>query len=224
MTTKPSLLSQHYAILDGHADLDPATQAEKDRIASMRLPDLQLPARVLPIKKRSFALLRMTGVSVLAAAAIAAVLWTTRSPVSGLDDGLRIKGEHQVWVYWERAGEAKAYESGTILESGDRIRAEVLAAEGSVAYWGVTDGSGRLLSDPADVWGSVLRLGPGERDAFSGSFKLVGPSEGETLVVIVCQGQDLPRSVVDDLGKRGGQPLTAAELPSACGLKSFKLR
>lgn len=223
MTNKPSLLEQHYAIIAGDpGPLDPATAHEKDRIESIRLPKLELPARNVVSLKRPKNTVWRVALSGLAAAGIAGALWTART--SHTDDGLRTKGEHQVWVYWERAGDVKTYEDGMLLETGDRVRAEVLAAESVVAYWGVTDASGRLLSDPADVWGSALKLEPGERDAFSGSFKLVGPSEGETLVVILCQGEDLPKAVVDDLGKRDGRPLTAAALPTACGLKSFRLR
>jgi hypothetical protein len=160
-------------------------------------------------------------VALLATAAAVALVVSRVRPV---DVGIRVKGQQQIWIYWERGGDVKPLEPGTALASGDRVRAEVLAPEAVVAYWAVTNAAGRLLSPAADVWASALRLGPGERGAFAGSLKLVGASEGETLVVITCRGRDLARAAVDDWGRDGGPVLSPATLPSACALDSFRLR
>jgi hypothetical protein len=160
-----------------------------------------------------------------AAAAVALLLWARpfASDPSGLG-GLRVKGSSQVWVWWEREGLAHQWSDGDTLESGDRVRVELLAPEDGVAYWAVVDGQSKPLLEPSLVWESALPVRAGVRAAFPGSFRLVGEPEGETLVVFICAGGGLERAVLDAVIARGGDPLGDDTWPAACGHQRFRLR
>src|SRR5262249_5067034 len=141
---RPSLLARQMAIITEGDQSHAATVAERRRIDALRLPPLTVPTR-LETRRRSWPL---TTVLMALAATVVAALWTHK-PVSERES-LRVKGESQVWVYWERDGEVRAFEAGASLANGDRIRAEVMAPGAAFAYWVVTSADGRILSSAAD--------------------------------------------------------------------------
>src|SRR5262249_27130950 len=91
------------------------------------------------------------------------------------EETTHIKGETKVWLN----------------RVGDQVNAEVTSDRSAVAFLAVYDNHGRMLSDPRMMLGNRLALAPGERAAFRQGFALTGPSEGEVLVVYVCE---LPKS------------------------------
>lgn len=174
---------------------------------------------------------RSSWLATLAACAAAAVLYVHFVPVdtgpaaspaaarAEAAPGLRAKGETKVWIYWERDGQSAPWSPGTALASGDRVRAEVLAADAGAAYWTVLGRDGNVLFSPEETRKSVLDLAAGERAAFAGSVKLVGAAEDERLVVIVCRsGEAVPAF------PPAGTALDTAALPRGCGIETFPLR
>jgi hypothetical protein len=146
-----------------------------------------------------------------------------RAYLSGDDDGLRVKGQTKVWIYWERDGQVAPWAEGTPLMNGDRIRIEVQAAEGLVAYHGVISENGRLLSEPQSILDNPLRLAPGAKASFEGSIKLVGANEGETLLVLLCR-QALEAEKAAALFPAAGADVNLPALPADCATERFKLR
>jgi hypothetical protein len=244
----PSLWSSQLALLgledDAAVTSAPETEAEAARQRTLALPPLRLQARAqrterprasasvrggqrLGARRRGW---RLGTATLLAAAAVALLVWAR--PLFRPDEtdlggstGLRTKGSGQVWLWWERDGSAFPWTEGDApLESGDRVRAEVLAPEDGVAYWAVVDGQGRPLLEPAQVWQSALTVRAGVRAAFPGSFRLVGAPEGETLVVFICAGGGLEQAVLDAVLARGGTPLPDDQWPAQCGHQRFRLR
>lgn len=225
-----SLLQQQMAIL-GYAGgpMDPATRREKERMASLPLPPLHLPgASEKPAMRlgRSRRWQQALGFGALIGAFAALLLFVYRgdlpwsSEVS--NDRLRVKGESKIWVYWERQGEVRQLEPGTSLKNGDRVRAEVLAAEDVVGYLAVRGENGALLWEPSQVRDGSLRLKAGQKGTFSGSVKLVGEDEGEKLLVVICG-----TNVTFDFGAvfpGERQPVDLTALPGGCSAQEFPLR
>jgi hypothetical protein len=208
---RPSLFAQHGAIL-GHTQspLDEAARKEKERIASLPLEPLSLPShRPVPRFRRSLA---FASVALAVLVSVVVARWPFESEESG---DLRIKGESEVWFYWERDGLVQDFVPGTVLQNGDRIRAEVLAAKETTAYLAVMAQDGRLLGDVSKVKDSMMMLKAGEKASFAGSVKLVGANDGESLVVILCA-----QGVRPDFA----EPFQLASIPQACTTTSVRLR
>lgn len=215
---RPSLLNQQLTILGLAPGDAAAAAAERARIESVELSPLTLSG-----KQRAW---RPSSPLMALAAAVVLVVLSYRllSPVQPQDDGLRVKGASKVWVYWERDGQVEPWSEDVDLQNGDRVRAEVLAGNDAVAYLAVVSGDGILLSDPAQVTGSAMRLGAGERKSFPGSIKLVGADEKERLVIVICQTDGGAAPDLSRVLKGRGERLGLYELPKECGIEQFVLR
>ena len=107
---------------------------------------------------------------------------------------------------------------------GDRVRAEILASDPIVAYAAIADAQGKLLVPAEQIHASAQRLSAGERKAFPGSFKLVGPAEGETLVILICEKETLATGLLEQVRTREESILTRNQLPKGCDMQLFPLR
>lgn len=176
----PSRLDRHLSVL-GLGDTLPEGEVAADRrvMAEARPKRLTFPER----KSAAFFAKWQMGFALLAAAAVAVVLYQNQSAPDG---AFTIKGGASVAIFFEQAGQVRPWTTGTKLEEGAKVRAEVLAVKPSVAFWGVTAKGGRLLSEPDWIVANRIGLAAGEKKFFPGSLELSGPSEGETLVVSVC--------------------------------------
>lgn len=228
--TGRSLLKQQMAIL-GYVGgpMDEATRREKERMAGLKLAPLDLPGASAPVwslPKRRSPWRPMVTLGGMLGVFAALVLFVLRFdlPWSGSpsSDTLRVKGESKIWVYWERQGEVLQLEPGAALQNGDRIRAEVLAAEDVVGYLAVRGESGVLLGRPEQVLESKLSLKAGDKATFSGSVKLVGEDEGEKLLVILCGANATIDLSAVFPGDR--QPVDLTGLPGGCSAQEFPLR
>lgn len=222
---KPSLLAQHRSILGySPGPMDQSTRAEQERMAGLRLEPLPLPMQSASRTARAprFFNRPIFFASIVFAALVAVIASRQLLKDADPNDRLRPKGESKVWVYWERHGDVQLLESGTALENGDRVRAEVLATEDLVGYLAVQNGNGLLLGDAAQIKDSVLRLKTGEKATFSGSIKLVGANEDERLLVILCSASS--ELILSEVFPGAGQEVNLNALPEGCGSQEFALR
>lgn len=222
---RDSLLAQHQRILGYNKGIDqkphPSDWEEQSRIERLRLPPLYLPQTARP--QSFFANLgisgaRWWGFAAMAALMLVAILWPKA------DESLRIKGTHHISIFWEREGHVEPWTGGTFLQAGDRVRAEVLASDNIIAYAGIADHEGKLLLPPEQFHATAQTLAPGERKAFPGSFKLVGPSEGETLVVLICEKKTLATRLLEQVQSLEKPIMTRNQLPKGCDMQLFPLR
>jgi hypothetical protein len=234
---RSSLLSQHMRLLGFEPGaLDAAGAAEARRVASIELPPLVLDegaasdgarASFIPLARpRRSARISIAAGLLLAAGLAALVLTRPLGLERGGELGLRVKGEGKVWLYWERAGVATAWQPGTALVNGDRVRAEVLAGGAPTTALAVVEsGDGRLLSDPAQAWSERLELAAGERKSFTGSVKLVGADDDEHLVVLLCpSATGAAAAALQAVFPAASQPARHDLVPKECALESFQLR
>ncbi len=215
---RPSLLNQQLTILGMERGDAQAAAGERARIEGIELGPLNLTG------SQSSRWLSPTLVALAATLALLVVSYRLLSPGVVPDDGLRIKGASKVWVYWERDGQVEPWSEDSLLQNGDRVRAEVLAGNDAVAYLAVVSGDAILLSDPAQVTDGSMRLKAGERKSFAGSFKLVGADEKERLIVIICQAANGATPELSDVLKARGERIGLQNLPLECGVEQFGLR
>lgn len=222
---RPSLLAQHRKIL-GY-DQSPLTAddlAEKERIERLPLRPLDLTNQPAKSGDWWLSLTRPKLIfPVLSVAFAALVAFIFVGPEQGGDDTLRFKGESKVWMYFERSGVAGRVTPDTVLQNGDRVRAEILAADDGVAYLAIMNQAGELLSPPDLVLGRALVLEAGRTKAFEGSIELVGANEGETVVVMICR-EPLDQALLKEYVARKNEPLVRNNLPGACAVETIKLR
>lgn len=173
-----------------------ALDAERAFVDSMPTKNLSFPDEVLRLPQRKKNNIWWAASGVILAAALA--LLVLRQP-SDNDNGLIIKGGSHVEVFVEQDGKIqKLPEAGTVA-SGARLKAEISAQRNAMAFWGVHNSGGQLLTDAAWIWQNRLELKTSERKSFSGSLELQGASEGERLCVLECPA---------DVAKRGQDRLT----------------
>jgi len=235
--------------LEPGAAPDSILQRESQLQVSLNLPELKIDdvayARQEFRRRTRFHAARG---AIAAAAALAAAFglylfqgdrWSESSEISGGENAYLAKGEAQVQVFYERDGKTQALASDFRLSNGDRVRAEVLTPYRARVYWAVFDHTGRPLIPLEQFLSNTTDIDSGSKAAMPDSFRLVGKSEGETLVAIVC---DLSRN--DELAKRSavelrkgfgeiGKIALAAPthelqhhpgLPVNCSIASFVLR
>lgn len=203
---------------DGRAECD---LAESKRIAALPpLKPLQLPPRTkggARLRSARTWLLTATPLVVLAASVLLSIRHeptSARAPVVG------IKGQTQVMLYWHRTGQVHRGLPPNGLRSGDQVRAAVVAATASRAYWGIIAGDGRLLSPIEDSVYKSITVPPGAVGWFPGSFRLVGANESEVLAVVVCPETRTPTP--QELSHLL-QGVSSSRLPT-CERRAYELR
>jgi hypothetical protein len=138
--------------------------------------------------------------------------------------GFTVKGAGSVQVFYEQDGKVEPLASGMRLHEGAKVKAEVQAGGSAArAFWGVASKDGKLLTDAAWIWQARLDLGEGEKRQFAGSLALDGPSEGETLGVVLCPAGAVKEPLVAGVAEAiAGKPLPA-DL-AGCRVERFPLR
>lgn len=204
-----SLLARHLRILragDAVSALAPPDRREAEYAAALPLRPLALGQRRRPWTRRVAkpALLAM-------AAGVALCFWMLPQP------GARTapKGGDRVVLYWERDGRAEAWQPGTRLKAGDRVRVEVTAARRMHAYTQVlADGGVPLLSSDS-VLASAQPIAAGQATALPGSFQLDDSPQNEVLVVLLCDEPLVSAGELQDAWRAK---------PAACDIHRFNLR
>jgi hypothetical protein len=143
-----------------------------------------------------------------------------RHPV--LPDTVRAKGGEKIVLYVERNGVVTLHAAGAALQNGDRLRTEIIAGSERVAYQFVTNADRQVLSTVADLLNERIYIRSGEKGIFPGSIELVGRSEGETLNVLLCEGQVPTAAVIEFIKEYQADGEGVA--PKGCLLKSIGLR
>ena len=154
----------------------------------LNLPPLRLPETAKSNPFTQWIQSWQMGLGVVAMAMIAALVLIPT--LQQKQDVFRAKGSISVTVFFERAGEVKPFDGSFSLENGDRIGAQVISSQASIAYWAVTNDEFKVISDQADIESSAIALEPGKSGAFNNSFELTEPNEGEHLVIAVCKKSD----------------------------------
>lgn len=186
-----SLLQKQLRVLGLEAsDHDTADRQFEEALSKLNLPELQLP-------RRRFFITPMYRTAVALAASILLLLVGPKmlqpffsGSLGNLQEGrnsvLYTKGQSQVFVHGEHQGVIAQLGPVAQLENGDRVRAEVLAAEDLLAFISIFDQHGQQILNRWTVENAVLVLRAGEQKAFPGSVKLVGDDDGEVLSVWTC--------------------------------------
>ena len=217
-----SLYQQHLLILGYDKALDQNISVEEIAGEERRCKNLKLPPLNLPEQKPSKRPQLYPIAAVLLVSLVPLTLIKGFDPFASNGPAYRIKGAPVVQVFWERQGVVQKFVSGTTLKNGDRVRAEVLTPVDSAAYLLVTDANGNMLSPSQQVLDGALRLEKGAKRSFPGSLELVGISQGEQLLVVVCP--DSARSVFKKLILQSKRVINSQSLPKPCYFKEFRLR
>lgn len=185
---KLSLYSQYLKLIE--SDGEGLTVEEQEEW--QRLQKIQLPPLNLPVTRPSFldqyrqifrgwkVELTMTAMALLAVFVFLPSLHNNKNDLSP-------KGALSVTVFFERDGIVKPLVGDLELQDGDKVGAQVISSEESIAYWVVTDKAFQVISNPQSIVQSAIILKPGEVKSFANSFELLPPNQGEQLVIAVCK-------------------------------------
>jgi hypothetical protein len=217
------------------APIDAVRGAERERaaLAAYALSPLVLRENVAPRRHPPEARRLRLWSGLACAAAIAFSVWRHGVPQGGTPRWTMKGGEH-VEVFWERDGRVQPLAPGRSLAAGDRVRAQVTAAQASVAFALVVDARGAPLVDAAFVAAHRVEVGAGESAPLPGSIELDAQAAGESLVVVVCEvpeGATAGGATTDGATTDGATMPEAAELldgwprlPKTCRALPTKLR
>jgi hypothetical protein len=215
------LLQEHLAFLHGEASLSPSEAERVALFAEQGGKPLSLTPQALPRKKRWPP---VAALGVLLAACLALWVWPKAE-----EPDLLAKGSAKVFVVVSTQNDRRVLSNAEDLPAGSKVGAEIKATEPTTAFLAVfnREGVGLLSSDL--IVQNGLELKAGAREYFSTALELVGPSEGERLVVVVCQSAAFHQSFanpVDFVSQHLMKAETATEgqLPEFCGVKSLQLR
>ena len=190
-----SLLARHLRIVDherapGTVPLSSEDAAEAARCAALPLPPLSLATPVPEIAtapdkaSRRWLAPGLAGVTFAAALVLLALPRGKTNP--DLDHGFTAKGDSAAWVYAEQDGQVHEWHTGERVGDGAKVGVKVQSARAASAALLVMASDGRLLSTPSDVAATALTLAAASTATFPDALQLTGPSEGETLAVVVC--------------------------------------
>lgn len=191
MATKPSedsLFEQHLRImgLDGGAPVRPEDVPEARFVAGLELKPLDF-ARVEAASsqpaRRAAGRSRQAGLALTALLGIASLFAQSKW---GGEDRLTPKGAARAWLFVDSGGKVAEWTPDTKVGAGDRVRIELLAAHDGVAYAGVTDRAGRLITETTSGEAASVRLRSAVRQPYPKSFALDGQNEGEIVVALIC--------------------------------------
>lgn len=216
-----SLLQEHLAFLQDEAALSPSEAARVASFAEQEGKPLSLPPHVLP-RKRLWPSAATFGV--LLAACLTFWIWPKRE-----EPDLIAKGSAKVFVVVSTQNDRRIVANTEDLPSGSKVGVEIKAAEPTIAFLAVFNRQGVGLLQPDLMLQNRLELKAGAREYFSTAIELVEPSEGEQLVVIVCQSAAFHQAFADSLDfvTRHLMKMDQAaegQLPEFCGAKSQQLR
>lgn len=193
-----SLFSKHIALITKPESTWTAEQrAEWDKINSLELPPLRLPKKEKKISIwENWRQQWKYGFSILAVVSLALIVIIPQ--LRDTEDTLTAKGSTRVSVYWERDNKVSPLTDTSVLLDGDKIGANVVSSEDSVAYWMITDKDLHVLDDVKDIEASRLKLTAGVTERFESSFQLVAPNQGENLIVVVCPNPTKDNTVIEN--------------------------
>ena len=105
--------------------------------------------------------------------------------------GIRSKGKSRVKVYYEFNQVVKTYNPNVSLPMGAKVQVEIMAAENLVAYLNVVDKNAKPLLSKEYILEQAIKIKVGDKSSFADSLELTGPSEGETLDVMICKADKI---------------------------------
>ncbi len=219
--SKHSRLSQHLALMDlADAPIAPEETADEARVIEAMVPKpLGLPSR---LKSRPLWYLAPL---LMAAAGVGLMLF--QKPVREASPWT-VKGAGHVQIFVEQDGHVQTLEEAGPLTPSARIKAEVFSEAPAVAFWGVSSQDGQLLQDPEWIAQNRMMLELQEKKFFSGSLQLDGPSEGESLCIVVCPKDMMPRLEDPAIFQEIVQTIASKALPNGnltgCKNSCFQLR
>jgi hypothetical protein len=230
--TNPSRLAKHQAILGFEGKVIPESQLTAERNAiecatplPLRFPaESKIPHAAPSSKLSGFFSQHIRSWSFAVALAAACLGFLILRPKAD-EPAWQIKGASSIKVFIEHNGVVSPWKLGASLQGGDRIKAQILASEPTIAYWGVLRQDGKLLTDGNWIVQSRISLRSGEQGYFPGSLQLDRISEGETLIILDCpvtspDADTIQGSVVEEA-------MTLPKLPkslSNCVVTRFPLR
>lgn len=134
-------------------------------------------------------------------------------------------------VVEDATGTRHFWQEGEKLKSGDKFNAEIRANAATTAYLVVYGQNGKILQSSNEIIANALSLRPTSLDHFDHGIELVGPSEGESMMVIACvigaDGDDeksLGTSLKKVLEANIKHDNVQALLPKTCSHRIFSLR
>ena len=184
----PSRFQKHLHIMEiEHIHPDPkGIKQEQDLIDKMEPIPLNLQAFRKPsiwegLKELVFS--RPAGVLLASACALFFMVYQL-DPED--ESSIRSKGSTQVKLYYELEKVVKPFNPKVPLPAGSRVQVEIMPAKNGAAYLNVVDKNNKALLSRDYILSQALEVKAGQKTSFADSLQLTGPSEGETLSVMLC--------------------------------------
>jgi hypothetical protein len=112
-------------------------------------------------------------------------------------DDYAIKGTSHISIVQERSGVRSIFGREDTLQEGDKANAEILVSENTIAFMGVINSKGKMLSSHTDILQNSLKISAGQKSYFPIAVELIGETEGETMIIVTCREELFEREFAD---------------------------